>query len=711
MERKRLFYFVAIAAGLISQAGAQTPDNIPDSVKSVKPEKVESLHEVVVEAATRKDIKQGIAFFPTKREKEFATDGVNLIQMMALTELPYDYRKNAVTDAAGSNVNYFIDGKEATQKELKAMNPSDVVRVEYFPMPTSGKFHGKKNVVNYVMKKYDTGGFTRLKALQYLDGRHGDYTLSSRFAHKEMVFDLFFEGEYVNRINTGSVNNNVFRGIIYENTYYDELLQTVDNSKNKSKKNDLSAYFKAMWSHRALSLTAMAGWNWQQQPDVMNASATTYSPKAIDSDYTETSSNMLIINPYARINLDIDLPRSQSLSLMLSGAYQAEKASSLYDPHNLSPIFNATKDKSWDGMAQLSWSKQINDKNSLDITCLLSRSTNNTDYWGSFLGKNEYRDFGAQLSASFSHSFRKGTYLSLSAGVDRTDQKINGVKTGVQWNPEVSLSFSHKWNSKSNFQFSSNTFTMGYAGDAMNDVIIRTSELMWRKGNPLLKNRLWWQSKVTNTWNFNQKFSMTLRGLYTRVFHQDADIWEVMPGYDGLVATRNSDNNADILTGGARATLKLFKKKLVMNGDVEYTFFHLSGSSHRSKGYVGGSFSATWYGKGWYVAGVLVPAATSSYMYGIGEIYDNWKYYFNIGFSKVKNLNLQLQIANPFGEKWTSITRINTEHFSRRTQAYSCFAANRFTLTAIYTISYGKKVAKVNMSKQGQVDSGAMKAE
>ncbi|MDE5887036.1 MAG: outer membrane beta-barrel family protein [Muribaculaceae bacterium] len=711
MKRNSFFCLAAIMAGCISQVSAQTTENLPDSVNSVKTEKVESLHEVVVEAATKKVIKQGIAFFPTKREKEFATDGVNLIQMMALTELPYDYRKNVVTDAAGSKVNYFIDGREASPKELLAMNPQDVVRVEYLPMPTSGKFHGKRNVVNYVMKKYETGGFTRLKALQDMRGRQGDYSLSTRMAYKEMAFDAFFEGDYKNSVNTGSVTDNVFKEITYQNNFYENLRQTVDNSRNRQKQNEMEGYFKAIWNHKAISLTAMAGWNRMCQPEEENISETVYTPEVIDSDYTETTAASLSINPYAKVNMNLDLPHSQSLSVILSGFYQAEKASSNYDPLNLPPIFNATKDKSWNGMASVSWSKELNDHNSLDINGYITQKRNNTDYTGSFEGRNDYRDFKTNLSATFSHTFRPGTFLSISAGADRTAQKINGIKMDVQWNPEVSLSFSHKWNAKSDFRLSTNTFTIGYAGDAMNDVIIRTSELMWRKGNPFLKNRLWWQSMISNTWNFSPKFSITLRGVYTRVFHQDTEMWDVVAGYDGLVNTLTSDNTADKLVGGLRTTLKLFDKRLVINGNIEYSYFHLTGDNHRSKGYAEGSLSATWYGKGWYAGGVFIPAATLPYMYGIAEIYDNWKYYFNIGFSKVKNLNLRLQIANPFGEKWTSITRVNTEHFSRRTQAYSCFASNRFTLTAIYTISYGKKVAKVNMSKQGQIDSGAMKAE
>ncbi|MDE6577343.1 MAG: hypothetical protein K2J82_02555 [Muribaculaceae bacterium] len=91
-------------------------------------------------------------------------------------------------------------------------------------------------------------------------------------------------------------------------------------------------------------------------------------------------------------------------------------------------------------------------------------------------------------------------------------------------------------------------------------------------------------------------------------------------------------------------------------------------------------------------------------------MYDNWKYYVNFGYN-IKNLNLRLNIYNPFGSKWTTIQTVSTEYFSQRQQAYSCFASNRFALTAIYTLSYGKKVSRTTLQKASMMESGAMSAE
>lgn len=200
----------------------QHTDTLKTATKSAD-DKTTMLNEVVVESASRKKIPNGIAFFPSKREKNLATDATNLIEMMALTELPYDYRNNAVTTANGAPVVYFIDGQEATMKDLKALNPKDVDRIEYFPMPVSGDFIGKKNVVNYVMKKYLSGGFTRIYAQQHLDGSFGDYALSSRLVYKKVTFDGYFDGSYTNTNRSGSLTTNTYKDFTYNSTFLRQL--------------------------------------------------------------------------------------------------------------------------------------------------------------------------------------------------------------------------------------------------------------------------------------------------------------------------------------------------------------------------------------------------------------------------------------------------------------------------------------------------------
>lgn len=170
MKIFKIKIIIIVGIGILSFMNAYA-----DTITIRKNKREITLKEVVVEADKRKDIPGGVAFYPDKQDKKFAVDAMTLLEGMALTELPYDVRKRSVTDAAGNAVNYYIDGQPASSKELKAMNPKDVDRIEFFPISTASNFDGKNNVVNFVMKKYITGGFTKLDLRQGLDGKRGIY--------------------------------------------------------------------------------------------------------------------------------------------------------------------------------------------------------------------------------------------------------------------------------------------------------------------------------------------------------------------------------------------------------------------------------------------------------------------------------------------------------------------------------------------------------
>lgn len=85
---RRIIIMLALAANGGTTAFANSSE-LPDTLK-VNNDKSVQLKEVVVESVRRKDIAEGIAFFPEKRDKRFATDAVSLLEMMDLTELPYN---------------------------------------------------------------------------------------------------------------------------------------------------------------------------------------------------------------------------------------------------------------------------------------------------------------------------------------------------------------------------------------------------------------------------------------------------------------------------------------------------------------------------------------------------------------------------------------------------------------------------------------------
>ena len=66
------------------------------------------------------------------------------------------------------------------------------MKVEYLEHPTDSRFMGAESVINFVMKKYEFGGYTKLSAGEYLlIGYQGDESLYSKFSYKRMTYDLY----------------------------------------------------------------------------------------------------------------------------------------------------------------------------------------------------------------------------------------------------------------------------------------------------------------------------------------------------------------------------------------------------------------------------------------------------------------------------------------------------------------------------------------
>ncbi|MBW4921941.1 hypothetical protein KZY63_12290, partial [Prevotella histicola] len=70
----------------------------------------------------------------------------------------------------------YINGREASFREVQGLRPKDVIRVEYYDIPT-GKYAKDRAVLNYVVKNYTAGGYTQLEALQTVGFLRGDYNI------------------------------------------------------------------------------------------------------------------------------------------------------------------------------------------------------------------------------------------------------------------------------------------------------------------------------------------------------------------------------------------------------------------------------------------------------------------------------------------------------------------------------------------------------
>ena len=132
---------------LMATANSETTD----SVKS------RNLDEVVVEAQLQRTSATVSTYLPTKRQKNAAQTGPELLNHMAIPQLGI-VSGNSVTTNSGQKVDLYIDFVPATEQDLAGMRMADVKKVEYYDFPQDPRFQGSEHVVNFIMQKYEYNG-------------------------------------------------------------------------------------------------------------------------------------------------------------------------------------------------------------------------------------------------------------------------------------------------------------------------------------------------------------------------------------------------------------------------------------------------------------------------------------------------------------------------------------------------------------------------
>ncbi|MDL2277766.1 TonB-dependent receptor family protein [Parabacteroides sp. OttesenSCG-928-G07] len=154
-------------------------------------EDVELLSEVTVTASSIVNQSDRKIVFPTEQQVKSSTNGVGLLQTMMLPKIQVNAVMNSVSLIGDDELQFRINGVQVTNKEISALLPQDIVRIEYLENP--GLRYGNAEVVlNYITRRYETGGSVMTDIVQSPQTLFNNIQTTVRLNHKKSEFGLSY---------------------------------------------------------------------------------------------------------------------------------------------------------------------------------------------------------------------------------------------------------------------------------------------------------------------------------------------------------------------------------------------------------------------------------------------------------------------------------------------------------------------------------------
>lgn len=155
---KRLIVWAVIAL-TVGTVSAQEPsdrnDNVVNRNDSVMKEI--TLGNIIVKGSpvVRKDDR--LVARPQAEQIRTATDGMDLLRKMQLPRISINQMTGEVGITGGGNLRLCLNGVQVNSRELAAVRPEDIVRIEYHDSP-GARYAGADAVIDYITRRHTTGG-------------------------------------------------------------------------------------------------------------------------------------------------------------------------------------------------------------------------------------------------------------------------------------------------------------------------------------------------------------------------------------------------------------------------------------------------------------------------------------------------------------------------------------------------------------------------
>ena len=672
---------------LLSTAAITFAQNVDKSI---------TLDEVTVRASKVVNKPDGMVIYPTDSQRQASTNGYSFLEKLTLPNLRVDNINHTISaiDNRGG-VQLRINGIIVDKTEMTALDPKDILRIDFIDKPGVRYGESLAYVINIMTRRNDSGYSIGTDITSAITTIQGDGMVYGKWNKGKSEWSVSYD------INGGkSKGSNILQNANY--TLTDGSIYTIERNDVETLRKYISHNAKLTynWADSTATVfqTSLSG--------ALNKTPDNYSIKEIidgNHSYKATSRDgSKDLSPVLDIYFFRQLTPKQSIIANAVGTFISTKTNSFYD-EGTPYIYNV------DGKSASLLSEMIYENRLKPFT--LSAGLNyrykhtRNDYTGDATARTRMNDNKLYAFGEIKGSIKQFQY-SLGTGVSYIHYTQNEhtynfwtyrPKLTLTYNPSNELQMSYT------FQMQERTSRIAMTSDAA----IRTNSMEWTVGNPDLKPSRDMEHRLLVSYNTNRLQSF-IEGYYKQCRRPNMAHYERTDD-NRFIYTQINQKEIDVLDITAYAGYWLLPEKLQVaaNGGMYrcFNFGYDYTHCYTSWFYVG---SITAYLGKFYLRGYIDNG--TRFLEGESKSY-NGAYSALQASYNLKNWQFSLTWANPLCSNYKSFeNELLNRNLYKHSIGYYKDSGNCISLNIVWRLNRGRNhqsaEKRINLK---DTDNGIMK--
>ena len=653
------------------------------------------LHEVEVNASSFIRQKDRVLIIPEEQQVKHAYTGYDLLYNLMIPGVSVDMRKGTVNTLLGEATLY-INGQKADYREVRALRPKDIEKIEYFEMPT-GKYAGDKASINYILKEKYTGGYAALDGMQTIGYLKGDYNANLKVMHKNTSYTLF--------AGHSMESNDGVRTDKEETFYYPEgeINRTTHVDDAHMKKN--SQYVQLNINNRNDKRTLAGKFSFVRQDTPDSNSRSTLSYAGISSGTLHSSREMENTGLMPSVNLygSFQLSPTQNLDASLTATYTRNDYMRRYSENDFRSYTQADEDL-YDIDFSADYVLQLKHHNSFDLNLRHLHTVSSSAYQGDRTDWSHLWTAETLLLGQYNQSAGKA-FFSIQFGGDLLQYRVHGNEAKRYLSPHANVMLNYRINSNHSLMYGLNTGNSNPPMEWVSNVSQDVDSLMVKRGNPDLEKTNYYISYLVYSFQ-KKRINMQVSVYYFGAINNTSSDYYIEGGK--LVNSFYADGGYHQLRGSVSFTYKI-RPNLHVKLSGFYRYNRFSGKTKEERDEWGGSMDVNYYWRDF---------AFNVHGKSTGRTLENHPAFIDTpatygAFARWNHNNWMIEAGtdNTFSKHNRNVMYMRVGAYRFHNTSYSDTYQQTGYIKVAYTFDFGKKTSKEKRKINTTVNSAIMKVD